>query len=161
MTMKIAVGSDHIGLKLKKEIIEFIEGIGYACEDFGTYSSERTDYPIYSAKVAKAVARNEYDRGILICGTGVGVSIVANKIKGIRAVVCSEPYSAELSRKHNNTNVLSFGANVVGPELAKMIVKIWLETGYDGGRHQKRIDMIAKIEKGENVDKDMSIDDVR
>ena len=107
---------------------------------------ERCDYPIYGEKVANAVASGEVDLGILTCGTGVGISLAANKVKGIRAVVCSEPYTAKLSRMHNNTNILAFGARVVGPELAKMIVDEWLNAEYEGGRHQVRVDMIAEIE---------------
>ena len=103
-------------------------------------------YPEYGRKVAEAVAAKEVDLGILICGTGVGISLAANKVKGIRAVVCSEPYSAKLSRQHNNTNVLAFGARVIGIELAKMIIEEWLDAEFMGGRHQDRIDMIMEIE---------------
>lgn len=148
--MKIAIGSDHVGLELKPAIIEYLEELGHSVKDYGPTSSERTDYPIFSEKVSKAVVSGDYDLGILICGTGIGISITANKIRGIRAVACSEPYSAKLSREHNNTNILAFGSRVVGPELAKMIVKEWLEAKYEGGRHQKRIDMISEIEKENN-----------
>lgn len=149
--MKIAIGSDHVGIELKPQIIKYIMESGHEIDDFGPFSSERTDYPIYGKKVAEAVTSGDYDRGILICGTGVGISISANKVKGIRAVVCSEPYSAKLSRQHNNTNVLAFGSRVIGSELAKMIVKEWLETEYEGGRHQRRIDEITAIEKEEDI----------
>ncbi|KEY63091.1 Ribose-5-phosphate isomerase [Lactococcus cremoris subsp. cremoris GE214] len=114
--------------------------------DFGPFSTERTDYPIYGKKVAEEVAAGHFDGGVLICGTGVGISISANKVRGIRAVVCSEPYSAKLSKEHNNTNIVAFGSRVVGSELAKMIVKEWLEAIYEGGRHAKRIEMITELE---------------
>ncbi|MFZ2537340.1 MAG: ribose 5-phosphate isomerase B [Oscillospiraceae bacterium] len=145
--MKLAIGSDHVGIELKPTIIDYLKELGHEVEDFGPYSSERTDYPIYGKKVAEAVASGRFHKGILICGTGVGISITANKIKKIRAVVCSDPYSAKLSREHNNTNILAFGSRVIGSELAKMIVKEWLEAEYEGGRHGKRVEMIADIEK--------------
>ena len=143
---KIAVGCDHVGYELKGDVIAHLEEKGYEVRDFGTNSSERTDYPIYGEAVGNAVASGEFDGGILICGTGVGISLSANKIKGIRAVVCSEPYSALLSRQHNNTNILAFGARVVGKDLALMIVDAWLSGEFEGGRHQRRVDMIAQIE---------------
>ena len=107
---------------------------------------ERTDYPLFASDVTSAIASNQVDLGILICGTGVGMSITANKVKGIRAVVCSEPYSAMLSRQHNNTNVLALGSRVIGPELARMIVKAWLEAEFEGGRHASRLEIISQIE---------------
>lgn len=145
--MKIAIGSDHVGLELKPIIIEYLESLGHEVEDFGPFTDERTDYPVYAQKVAHEVVKENVDRGILICGTGVGISITANKIPGIRAVVCSEPYSAQLSREHNNTNILAFGARVIGSEVAKMITKCWLDAEFEGGRHQKRVDMILEVEK--------------
>ncbi len=145
----IAIGSDHAGYEMKSKIIKQLEEWGVAYRDFGTHNEERTDYPIYAEKVAKAVTSGECEKGILICGTGVGISIAANKIDGIRAVVCSEPYSAKLSREHNDTNILAFGSRVIGEELAKMIVKIWLETDYEGGRHQKRVEQIDLLSKGQ------------
>ncbi len=146
--MKIAVGSDHAAYPFKLELIEYVKELGHDVTDLGTRSAERTDYPIYGEKVARAVVSGEYERGLAFCGTGVGISISANKVPGARAVVCSEPYSAMLSREHNNTNILSLGSRVVGIELAKMIIKIWLETGYDAGRHQRRLDMISTLEEG-------------
>ena len=143
--MKLAIGSDHVGFELKPVIIEYLEELGHEVTDFGPYSSERTDYPIYGKKVAEEVAAGNFDCGILICGTGVGISISANKVKSIRAVVCSEPYSARLSKEHNNTNILAFGSRVVGSELAKMIVKEWLDAKIEGGRHSKRIEMLNRI----------------
>lgn len=147
--MKIAMGSDHVGYDMKLEIQKYLEEKGIECMDFGPFNTERVDYPDYSVKVASVVVSGEYDKGILICGTGIGISIAANKVKGIRAVVCSEPYSALLSRQHNDTNVLAFGARVVGLDLAKMIVDNWLIGEYEGGRHQARVDKIANIERGE------------
>ncbi len=144
--MKLAIGSDHVGIELKPTIIEYVQSLGHEVEDFGPFSDERTDYPIYGKKVAEEVAAGNFDGGILICGTGVGISIAANKVDGIRAVVCSEPYSAKLSKEHNNTNIVAFGSRVVGSELAKMIVKEWLDAEFEGGRHGKRVEMIADIE---------------
>jgi len=144
--MKIALASDHIALPMKIQIDEYLQFLGHETIDHGTYTDERCDYPIYGEKAARAVACGTADLGIVICGTGVGISLAANKVKGIRAVVCSEPYSAKLSREHNNTNILAFGARVVGIELAKMIVSEWLNVDFEGGRHQKRIDMIDNID---------------
>ena len=145
--MIIGIGNDHTAVELKKEIMLYLNEIGHKVINFGTDGTDRTDYPVYGEKVARAVADGEVNCGILICGTGVGISLSANKVKGIRAVVCSEPYSARLSKQHNNTNVLAFGARVVGSELAKMIVSEWLNAVFEGERHQKRIDMISLIEK--------------
>ncbi|MFC6464999.1 ribose 5-phosphate isomerase B [Marinilactibacillus sp. GCM10026970] len=144
--MKIAIGSDHVGFELKPTIVEYLTELGHTVEDFGAHSGDRVDYPDYSKKVAEAVLSDEFERGILICGTGVGISIAANKFKGIRAVVCSEPYSAKLSKEHNNTNILAFGSRVVGRELAKLIVKEWLDAEYEGGRHSKRVEKIGEFE---------------
>ena len=142
--MKIAIGCDPNAEKEKQDLIKFIESKGLGkCTDFG---SEDPIYANVAFKVGKAVAAKEYDRGILLCGTGLGVSIAANKVKGIRACVCSEPYTAKLSRMHNNSNILAFGARVVGSELAKMIVDEWLGASFEGGRHQRRVDMIMDIE---------------
>ncbi|MFM9277469.1 ribose 5-phosphate isomerase B [Paenibacillus jiagnxiensis] len=145
--MKIAIGSDHVAVEMKSVISAYLEELGHEVVDYGPQTSERTDYPKYGKLVAEAVAGKQADAGILICGTGVGISISANKVKGIRAVVCSEPYSAKLSKEHNNTNILAFGARVVGSELAKMIVKSWLDAEFEGGRHADRIHMIADIEQ--------------
>ena len=147
----IAIANDHVGLEPKAKIIEVHEKKGLKYKDFGTNTSERTDYPVYAQQAADAVASGECGRGILFCGTGVGISLAANKVPGIRCVVCSDCYSAKLSRQHNNTNMLAMGARVVGPDLAQMITEIWLDTDYEGGRHQRRLDMIARIEKGEKV----------
>ena len=144
--MKIGIGCDHVGYELKGKVTEHLRELGYEVVDFGTNSSERTDYPIYGEAVARAVASGACEKGILICGPGVGISLAANKVHGIRAVVCSEPYSALLSRRHNDTNILAFGARVVGADLALMIVDAWLSGVYEGGRHAKRVQMIADIE---------------
>ena len=144
--MKIAIGCDHVGFALKGRVIEHLREKGYEVEDFGTNSTERTDYPIFGKAVAKAVVSGACDKGIVICGTGVGISLAANKVKGIRCVVCSEPYSARLSKQHNNANILAFGARVIGIEMAKMIVTEWMNAEFMGGRHQKRVDMIMALE---------------
>lgn len=144
--MKIGIGNDHSALELKAEIIEYVESKGHEIIDFGTNSSESCDYPVYGEKVARAVADKEVDCGILICGTGLGISLAANKVKGIRAAVCSEPFTAKMAKEHNNCNILAFGARVVGAELAKMIVDAWLNTEFQGGRHQHRVDLIMDIE---------------
>lgn len=145
--MKIAIGCDHVGIILKPVITEHLVARGITVIDKGAHEDTRTDYPIYGKAVAEAVVSGEAELGIVFCGSGVGISIVANKVKGIRAVVCSEPYSAKLSREHNNTNVLSFGSRVIGSELAKMIVDAWLDAEFEGDRHQKRVEMIASIEE--------------
>lgn len=144
--MKIGIGNDHAGVEMKQEIAEYLCKKGYEVVNYGTDTKESCEYPIYGEKVARAVAGGEVDLGILICGTGVGISLAANKVKGIRAVVCSEPYSAKLSRLHNDTNILAFGARVIGPAMAKMIVDEWLNAEFEGGRHQKRVEMIMNIE---------------
>ena len=140
--MTIAIGSDHVGFAMKNELKAYLEGKGHTVTDLGTHSEERTDYPLYGKAVAKAVVGGDAKLGIVVCGTGVGISIAANKTWGVRAVVCSEPYSAMLSRQHNNTNVLAIGARVVGTELAKMIVDAWLGAEFEGGRHLDRINML-------------------
>lgn len=149
--MRIGIGNDHVAIELKNTIKEHLEQQGYEVVDFGTNSPERFDYPISGYKVGKAVASGDVDLGVLICGTGVGISLAANKVHGIRACVCSDPYSAKLSREHNNTNIIAFGARVVGPEPAKMIVDEWLGATFQGGRHQRRIDMLAEIEETQNL----------
>lgn len=145
--MKIAIGNDHVAVELKNHIAKYVESKGHEVINFGTDTTDSCDYPIYGEKVARAVASGECDRGILICGTGIGISLTANKIKGIRAAVCSEPYSARLTRQHNNANIIAFGARVVGQALAEMIVDEFLNTEYEGGRHQRRIDMITALEE--------------
>ena len=145
--MKIVIGNDHAAVDMKNEIKAYLESKGIEVLNVGTDTTESVNYPEYGEKVGRAVVSGQADRGIAICGTGVGISIACNKVKGVRAVCCSEPYSAKLSRMHNNSNVLCFGARVIDPELAKMIVDEWLVTEFEGGRHQKRVDMISAIEE--------------
>lgn len=141
----IALGSDHAGLPLKREIIKYLEARHLEYKDYGTYTEESCDYPDFGEAVARAVASGECGRGLLFCGTGVGISIAANKVRGIRAVVCSEGYSAEMSRRHNDANILALGARVVGPGLAEHIVDLWLNTEFEGGRHARRVDKLNRI----------------
>ena len=149
--MKIAIACDHGGLNLKNAVIAYLEKNGHEVVNFGTDTKDSCDYPDFAVQAAEAVASGKCDRGILICGTGVGISLSANKVKGIRCVVCSEPYSAKLSREHNDTNILAFGARVVGQSLAEMIVDAFMDGVYEGGRHARRVEMIAKIENGEEL----------
>ena len=148
----IALASDHVGLSLKNEIKTLLDEMGLAYRDYGADSAERVDYPVYGARAARAVASGECERGIICCGTGVGISLAANKVRGIRCVVCSDCYSAMLSRQHNDTNMLSMGSRVVGTELGRMIARIWLTTDFEGGRHQRRVDQIAALERGEAIE---------
>lgn len=145
--MKIAIGNDHSALELKAIVIKHLEDNGHEVVDYGTKTSESCDYPIYGEKVALAIKNNEAELGILICGTGIGISLAANKVPGIRAAVCSEPYSAKMTRAHNNANILAFGARVVGQDLAKMIVDAFVNTKFEGERHQRRVDMLTEIEQ--------------
>jgi len=145
----IAIGSDHAAFEFKEEIKKYLVDKGYQFQDFGTHSEARIDYCDFGFKVGEAVAQGVCDKGLIFCGTGVGISISANKVKGIRAIVCSEPYSAKLSREHNDTNILSLGARVVGIELAKMIIDVWLNTEFEGGRHADRIKKIADYENNQ------------
>lgn len=145
--MKIGIGNDHAAVAMKFEIVKYLEESGYEVVNFGTDTNDSCDYPVYGEKVARAVANGEVDRGILICGTGVGISLAANKVKGIRAAVCSESVTARFSRLHNDANILAFGARIVGVETAKDMVNVWLNTEFEGGRHQRRVDLIMKIEE--------------
>ena len=148
---KLAIGNDHVAVEMKKEIMAYLQEKGYEVINVGTDSTERFNYPVSGYKVAKMVASGEVDGGILICGTGVGISLSANKVEGIRAVVCSEPYSARLSRQHNNTNIVAFGARVIGVETAKDIVDAWLGAEYEGGRHEARVHMLTEIEQTQKL----------
>jgi len=141
---KIAIGSDHGGYELKEILKTYIEELGYEYKDFGTHDGNSIDYPVIAKEVAKNVAAKQFDRGIIICGSGLGVAIAANKVNKIRAVTCHDTYCAKMSRLHNDANVLTMGGRVVGPGVACEIVKIWLETEFEGGRHQKRIDMLEE-----------------
>ena len=149
----IAIANDHSALDMKKEILALLDEMHLEYKDFGTYTTESCHYPIYAARAARAVASGECDRGILLCGTGIGVALAANKIKGIRCATCSEPYSAELTRRHNDANMLAMGARVIGPELAKMITRTFLTTEFEaGGRHTERVNMLAALERGEDIE---------
>ena len=144
--MNIAVGSDHAGLRLKKEIMKHLEEKAVSFTDFGTFTEESCDYPDYALKVAEEVASGNFTYGILICGTGIGISIAANKVRGIRAALCSDTFSAHASREHNNANILAMGERVVGTGLALDIVDTFLNSSFQGGRHEKRIAKISAIE---------------
>lgn len=140
--IKIAIGSDHGGFKLKGKIIEFLRGKEILFEDFGTFDEESCDYPDIAKKIAEKVSDNTFDFGILICGTGIGVSITANKIPGIRAALCGDTFSAKMSKEHNNANILCLGQRVIGEGLALDIVDVWLKSEFLGGRHKRRVDKI-------------------
>ena len=147
--MIIAMGNDHAGVEMKNGIMTFLQEQGYEIINVGNDdpADRGDDYPIYGYRVGRLVADGKADLGICICGTGVGISLAANKVPGIRACACSDPYTARMSRRHNDSNVLAFGARVVGIETAKMIVTEWLNAEFEGGRHQRRIDMITEIER--------------
>lgn len=144
--MKIAIGNDHTAVEMKNEIAAHLEAQGHEVINLGVDTSDSCHYPVQGYKVAKMVAAGEVDRGVLICGTGVGISLAANKVEGIRACVCSEPYSAKMSKRHNDTNIIAFGARVIGVETAKEIVDAWLSAEFEGGRHQLRVDMLNEID---------------
>ncbi len=148
--MQIAIGSDHGGYQLKEEIKQYLDKKGIGVKDFGTYSTESCDYPDIAKAVGKAVAGEEYDKGILVCGTGIGISIAANKIPGVRAALCHDVFSAKASREHNNANILALGERVIGRGLALEIVQAWLEAEFAGGRHERRVNKIMEIEKNPN-----------
>ncbi len=145
--MLIALGSDHAGFQLKEQVISFLQSSGLNYKDFGVYNEESADYPDQAILVVQAVKSGESAFGILICGTGIGMSIVANKHRGIRAALCSEPYSARLAREHNNANVLTMGSRVIGPGMAAEIVSIFSQTEYAGGRHERRLGKIEQPEQ--------------
>ncbi len=144
--MKIGFGNDHTAVELKNKLMAYVKELGHECADFGTNSTESAHYPEYGLKVAEAVVAGEVDKGILICGTGIGISLAANKVPGIRAAVCSEPFTARMTVEHNNANILAMGARVVGEGLAKLMVEEFLNATYEGGRHQIRVDMLTDIE---------------
>ena len=145
--MKIAVGCDHGGFELKQAVIKFLAENGYEYQDFGTHDTQSCDYPDIAIPVAKAVAAGEFDRGIRICGTGIGIGIAANKVPGVRAALVHDTFSAKACRNHNDANMITMGQRVIGEGLALMIVDTWLEAEFEGGRHQRRVDEIADIEK--------------
>ncbi|KTA60522.1 ribose 5-phosphate isomerase [Listeria monocytogenes] len=143
---KVAIASDHGGIELRKSIISYLESVGISYEEFGPEAPESVDYPGLAITVSEKVVNQEVDRGILVCGTGIGMSIAANKVKGIRCALVGDTFSAHATREHNDTNVLALGARVIGPGLAEDIVKIWLETAYEGGRHANRVGQITAYE---------------
>ena len=142
----IAIGCDHGGFALKQEVMRHLDKLGLAYKDFGTYSEESCDYPVYGEAVARAVADGEYERGILICGTGIGISISANKVKGIRCAHCADTLEAQLCRQHNNANMMAIGAGFTGPKLAAAMVETFLSTAFEGGRHARRVALMDAIE---------------
>ena len=145
--MKIAIACDHGALNLKNAAVAHLSARGYEVVDFGTHTPDSCDYPDYAAAAAKAVASGECDKGIVLCTTGIGVSITANKVKGIRCALLSDTVSARLTRQHNDTNMMALGQGMVGPMLATEIVDIWLDTAFEGGRHQRRVDKVMAIEE--------------
>ncbi len=148
----IAIANDHTSLELKKEIIGLLDEMGQAYRNFGTDSAEAFDYPVAAARAAKAVASGECELGIVLCGTGIGVGLTANKVRGVRCAMVSEPYSAAMARRHNDVNMISMGARVIGPELAKMIVREFLQARFEGGRHGRRVGQIMAVERGEEIE---------
>lgn len=145
--MKLAIGNDHAGVEMKHEITAYLEAQGIEVINVGTDETASYSYAISAYKVAQLVASGAVDGGVLICGTGVGISLAANKVEGIRACACSDPLTAKLSKQHNNANIIAFGARIIGMEMAKQIVDEWLHAEFQGGRHQTRVDMISEIEK--------------
>ena len=143
----IAIGSDHGGYSLKQEVMKHLTEKGLEYKDFGTYTTDSCEYPVYGEAVARAVASGECEKGIVICGTGIGISIAANKVKGIRAALCGDCFSAEMTRRHNDANVLAMGERVLGPGLALKIVDTFLETEFEGGRHARRVELLTKLEE--------------
>lgn len=148
----IAIACDHAALEMKREIMNLLSARGLEYKDFGTYTEDSCHYPVFGLRAAKAVADGECDRGIVICGTGIGISLAANKVRGIRCALCSDPYSAKMTRAHNDANMLALGARVIGIDVAKMIVETWLDTPFEGGRHQTRVDMLTAIENGQPIE---------
>ncbi len=148
----IAIACDHAGIDLKPAVLAVLDGLGIPYKDFGTFTHESVDYPVYGARAAKAVASGECDRGIVLCGTGVGIGMAASKVRGIRCVTCTDTYSAKMSRLHNDANMLALGSRVLGPELAKDIVRVWLMTEFEGERHARRVGMINKLDDGEELE---------
>ncbi|MFA5450170.1 MAG: ribose 5-phosphate isomerase B [Clostridia bacterium] len=149
--MKIAIGCDHGGINLKPTVVDAINELGYSIVDFGTHGSGSVDYPDFAYKVAKAVVSGEADKGVLICGTGIGISIAANKVRGIRCAHITDVFSAEMSAAHNNANIIALGGRITTPETAREIVNKFFTTEFEGGRHSKRVDKITQIETQENL----------
>jgi ribose 5-phosphate isomerase B len=148
---RVALGSDHGGFQLKEEISKYLQGQGFEILDCGTNSTDSVDYPRFGFAVAQAVLNGQVDYGIVVCGTGQGIAMSANKLSGIRAAVCSETYSARMAREHNNANILALGERIIGVGLALDIVDVFLHTAFAGGRHSKRLELIAALERGEKI----------
>ena len=149
--MKIAIGNDHGGVELKQHLVKYLQDQGVEVIDLGWNSDQSTDYPIYGERVARAVVSGEVEKGVVICGTGIGISISANKIHGVRCALCSEPVSARLAREHNDANMVAMGARTIGPVMAEAIVDVFLNTQAEGGRHKRRVDMIMALDRGETL----------
>ena len=147
MVSTIALGADHAGFELKEALKAWLIDHGYQVLDYGTHSTESVDYPDYAAQVAEAVANQKVERGLLFCGTGLGMAMAANKVPGVRAALCPDLYTARMSREHNDANVLTLGGRLMGPEMALDILKLWIETEFAGGRHRRRVDKIGDIER--------------
>ena len=146
--MKIAIASDHRGFQMKSRLLQFMRELGFSADDMGPESGDSVDYPDYASRVAASVAAEEHDRGILICGTGIGMCITANKFPGVRAALCHDTVAAELSRLHNNANVICLSADQLSDQLVENVIRIWLTTEFEGGRHARRLEKVAEIERG-------------
>jgi ribose 5-phosphate isomerase B len=147
MAEKIPIGSDHAGFEIKNDLVQYLKELGYEPEDVGAAGKENVDYPDFAREVARKISRGERNRGVLVCGTGIGMSITANKFKGVRASLCMNEEMAELARQHNDANVLALGGRLIGKDLARAILKKWLETEFEGGRHARRVKKIASLEE--------------
>jgi ribose 5-phosphate isomerase B len=147
--MKVAIGSDHRGFQVKRKVVEFIERLGHEAIDLGTSTEGTVDYPDFALEVGNAISQGRVDRGILICGTGIGMSMAANKIRGVRAALCHDDVTAEMSRRHNDANVMCLSADLLGDRIIERMIEKWLSTEFEGGRHARRVDKIRRIENGE------------
>ena len=148
----LAIGNDHSAVEMKREIIALLGDMGLEYTDYGATEETSSDYPVFAARVARAVAKGTCELGIVICGTGIGVSIAANKVQGVRCALCAEPFSALMARQHNNANVLALGARTLGMGLARMTARTFLEASFEGGRHARRVERMARLERGENIE---------
>lgn len=146
--MRISIGSDHRGFQMKSKLVEFLQQLGHEIRDVGTHSVDSCDYPDVASQVARHVSAGESERGILICGTGIGMQITANKFPGVRAATCHDEFTAEMCRRHNDVNVLCLSADMLGERRVDQLIKLWIDTGFEGGRHARRLEKIAEIEKG-------------
>jgi len=144
--IKIVMASDHVGFPMKKALKEYMEILGHEVEDIGAHESTRAEYPIFGRLAADRLAKGDFDRAVLICGTGFGISLAANSVQNVRCVNCTDPYTAYMSRLHNDANAIAFGARVIAPELAKQLLEVWLATEFEGGRHAERVDMLTEMD---------------